>query len=125
MNQHSPGRRPAVDDIEMLATQQDSLRVQNGDVDALQDDEDADANQALLRTSNSRVPRYLGRKRAFLDKWPQIKGLCVEVRADVLKGHHAAFKWLPERSYTSYDYSQPVIHRKAVGQGVSRCPKHF
>jgi hypothetical protein len=81
MNQHSPGRHADVEDgIEWVGIRQE-LPVHNGDAGTQQDDEDADDNQALLRTGTFRVPRYLGRKGSFVKVWPQIKGIVVEVRA--------------------------------------------
>ena len=83
MNQHSPGRRTAEDALEMVDVRQNVLSVQNGDADN-QDDEDADDNQALLRTG-SPSHRHLGRKILFVEIWPQIRGIVVEVSADCLK----------------------------------------
>ena len=119
MNQHSPGQRPANDDLEMLAIQQNSLQLENGDLDALLDDEHADANQALLRPrrSNPRGPRYLEGKGAFVDTWRQVKGLCVEVRfLEFVKGQPCSVSngLNPERTYASYDHGQFTFHRKTI-----------
>jgi len=89
MSQHSPGRRAADDDIEMFGIQHDLLPDQNGDTDP-QDDEDADDNQALLRTADSRLSRHLLQKGSFVKIWPQIKGIVIEVRPKFLDLHDPA-----------------------------------
>lgn len=116
MNQYSPGRRTADDDIEMFGIQENLLPNQNGDTDP-QDDEDADDNQALLRTTDSRVSRHLGQKGSFVTIWPQIKGIVVEVSPDFLNLHDLSTR-PPERSYPAYDHNQSLIHWKVARQGV-------